>query len=179
MRDVIESPDPYRIRVARADELARLKEIEDEAGELFEGLGLNDETLDSSFATEQRRRLVALGQVWVACTADDVAVGAVAASVRDGAVYVEELDVVPMHGRRGIGTRLLAHVCAWGMSQGLRAVTLSTFGDVAWNGRFYRSQGFRDLDPSEWTPSMHSIRDDEGRQGLVIEARVFMRRELS
>jgi hypothetical protein len=56
---------------------------------------------------------------------------------------------------------------------------LSTFRDVAWNGPFYRSQGFRDLDPSEWTPSMHIIRDDEARQGLVIEARVFMRRELS
>jgi hypothetical protein len=89
MGDVIESPDPYRIRLARADELARLKEIEDEAGELFDGLALNDETLDSSFSPDERRRLVTMGQVWVACTADDVAVGAVVASLRDGAAYIE------------------------------------------------------------------------------------------
>jgi 4-diphosphocytidyl-2-C-methyl-D-erythritol kinase len=42
-------------------------------------------------------------------------------------VHVEEMDVLPAHGRRGLGSRLLAWVCAWARAQGYAAVTLSTF----------------------------------------------------
>jgi CubicO group peptidase (beta-lactamase class C family) len=86
---------------------------------------------------------------------------------------------VPAHGRRGLGSRLLAQVCAWTQAQGLQAVTLSTFRDLAWNGPFYRRRGFRDLDPAEWTPGMRTIRDREVQHGLRVDQRVFMRRELS
>jgi len=99
-------------------------------------------------------------------------------SVLDGMAYVEELDVVPAHGRRGLGSRLLGHVFAWGAAQGCAAVTLSTFRDVPWNGPFYRRHGFRDLAPEEWTPGMPAIRQREIAVGLKPDARVFMRREL-
>jgi len=56
-------------------------------------------------------------------------------------------------------------------------VTLSTFRDVPWNGPFYRKHGFKDLKPSEWTPGMKEIRENEARHGLLVDARVFMRRE--
>ena len=169
---------PYRIRLARADEVARLREIEDEAGTLFSGLGLIDETLDPSFPLDAAARLVDLGQVWVACLESDVPVGMVIASVRDDAVYVEEMDVVPGHGRRGLGTRLLTQVCAWAQPRGYAALTLSTFRDVPWNGPLYRKHGFRELRPEEWSPGMRAIREDEAKHGLRVDARVFMRREL-
>ncbi|HEX7373635.1 MAG TPA: GNAT family N-acetyltransferase, partial [Steroidobacteraceae bacterium] len=123
-------PEAVQIRAARPDEVWRLREIEDSAGVAFSGLDLIDEDLDQSFPLSDLSRLVSLGQAWVACTADDVPVGMVLASVRDGAVYIEEMDVLPTHGRRGLGTRLLAFVCAWASSQGYAAVTLSTFRDV-------------------------------------------------
>jgi len=170
--------DSYRIRVARPDEVPRLREIEDEAGTIFSGLGLIDEALDASFPLDDLARLVGLGQVWVGCLEDDLPVGMVIASVRDGAVYVEEMDVLPAHGRRGLGARLLGRVCIWAEAQGHAAVTLSTFRDVPWNGPFYRKHGFRDLQPAEWTPGMRAIRETEERQGLRVEARVFMRRDL-
>jgi GNAT superfamily N-acetyltransferase len=170
--------DSYRIRLARPDEVARLREIEDEAGTMFSGLGLIDETLDVSFPLDDLARLIGLGQAWVAVTEDDVPVGMVIASVRDGAVYVEEMDVLPGHGRRGLGARLLVWVCAWAQTQGHPAVTLSTFRDVPWNGPFYRKHGFRDVLPAEWTPDMRAIRDKEALHGLCVAARVFMRRDL-
>ena len=40
---------PYQIRLARPDEVPRLRAIEDEAGMSFGGLGLIDEALDVSF----------------------------------------------------------------------------------------------------------------------------------
>jgi len=170
--------DAYPIRLARPDEVVRLREIEDEAGTIFAGLGLIDEALDVSFPLEDLARLVAMGQVWVGCRDDDLPVGVVIASVLGGVAYVEEMDVVPAHGRHGLGARLLATVCSWAEAQGHPAVTLSTFRDVAWNGPFYRKQGFRDLQPVEWTAGMSAIRAKEARHGLRVQARVFMRREL-
>jgi len=38
--------------------------------------------------------------------------------------------------------------------------------------------GFRDLQPAEWTPGMRAIREREAQNGLRVEARVFIRREL-
>jgi GNAT superfamily N-acetyltransferase len=168
----------HRVRLARPDEVPRLRTIEDTAGEIFSGLGLIDEALDMSFPLDDLTRLVAMGQVWVGCREDDLPVGMVIASVREGAVYVEEMDVLPEYGRRGLGARLLERVCAWAQEQGHAAVTLSTFRDVPWNGPFYRRHGFRDLEPVEWTPGMRAIREQEARHGLAVEARVFMRREL-
>jgi hypothetical protein len=77
----------FRIRLARPDEVPRLREIEDEAGTVFSGPGLIDEDLDASFPLDDLRRLVAMGQVWVGCLEDDLPVGMVIASVREGAVY--------------------------------------------------------------------------------------------
>ena len=168
----------FRIRPARPDEIARLREIEDKAGEMFSGLGLNDDTLDSSFPIDDLIRLVGMKQAWVACTEDDRPVGMVFASVREGAVYVEELDVMPEFGRRGLGSRLLNCVCDWAREQRCAGVTLSTFRDVPWNGPFYRRHGFRDLQPAEWTPGMRAIREQEAQLGLRVDARVFMRRAL-
>jgi GNAT superfamily N-acetyltransferase len=169
--------DDYRIRLARAGEVAHIRQIEDEAGTLFWGLGLIDDALDPSFPLDALGYLIDRGQVWVGCREDDVPVGMVIASVREGAAYVEELDVVPAHGRRGLGGRLLARVCDWAQAQGHATVTLSTFRDVPWNGPFYRKHGFRDLSPAEWTPDMLAIREREARHGLRVDARVFMRRD--
>ena len=173
MREPTES---YPIRLARLDELPRLREIEDQAGTLFAGLGLIDESLDAAFPADYLARLVNLAQVWVGCF-DDVPVGVVVASVRENAVYIEELDVIPAHARRGLGARLLGCVCSWARVQGYGAVTLSTFRDVPWNGPFYRKHGFNDLAPSAWTPGMRAIREKEAQHGLRVEARVFMRRD--
>lgn len=167
----------YRIRLARTDEVLRLRAIEDEAGILFQGLGLFDEALDSSFPLDTLAKLVDLRQVWVGCLEDDLPVGMVIASERGGVAYVEELDVIPAHGRRGLGARLLEQVCGWAEAQGYAAVTLSTFRDLPWNGPFYRKHGFRELQPTEWSPGMRAIREHEEKHGFRVELRVFMRRE--
>jgi GNAT superfamily N-acetyltransferase len=167
----------YRVRLARPDEVTRLRAIEDAAGGIFSGLALIDEALDVSFSLDDLARLVGMGQVWVGCLEDDLPVGMVIASVREGAVYVEEMDVLPDHGRRGLGARLLERVCAWVQEQGYSAVTLSTFRDVPWNGP--STEG-----TASGTCSLRTGRRacgrfvQEVRHGLRVEAWVFMRREL-
>ena len=106
--------DPYHLRVARPDERDRVQEIEDLAGTRFSGLGLIDESLDVGFPTADLDRLIAAGQVWVACDAADAPVGMVIASVREDTVYVEEMDVLTEHGRRGLGRTTAREPCARG-----------------------------------------------------------------
>jgi GNAT superfamily N-acetyltransferase len=165
----------FRIRLARPDEIARLREIEDKAGEMFSGLGLNDDTLDSSFPIDDLIRLVGMQQTWVACTEDDRPVGMVFASMREGAVYVEELDVMLEFGRRGLGSRLLNCVCDWAREQRCAGVTLSTFRDVPWNGPFYATAGFRELPEPECSAAIREILADEAARGLPSDARLAMR----
>jgi len=171
--------DPYRVGVARPEEIPRIREIEDAAGSAFAGLGLIDETRDVSFPLDDLARLVEARQVWVARDETDRAVGMVIVSVREGVAYVEEIDVHPEHGRRGLGARLLARACEWARELGYPAIALSTFRDVPWNGPFYRRHGFRDLRPDEWSPGMRAIRNREARHGLRVDARVFMRLDLT
>lgn len=173
------SADIYYIRIASEDEIDRLRDIEDKAGEMFLGLGLIDDSLDDGVPTQKLEWLIETGQVWVACTGADQPVGFVIVSKMDGAVYIEEMDVLPVHGRRGLGTRLLEHACEWAKQHGHFAVTLSTFRDVPWNAPFYRKHGFKNLAQDEWTSGMCAIRKMESEQGLNVEARVFMKRDLS
>ena len=175
MKELAETLD---IRLAMPDELTRIREIEDVAGEMFSGLGLIDEADDGSFPLDLLADLISFEQVWVACDADDIPVGMVIASIREGNVHVEEMDVIPSHGGRGLGTRMLVQVSKWAAVRGYPAVTLSTFRDVPWNGPFYRKQGFRDLEHLEWAPYMHMLREEETRHGLKVEERVFMIKEL-
>lgn len=146
---------------------------------MFSGLDLIDETLDASFPADDLSRLIGMRQVWVACMENDLPVGMVIASVREGAAYIEEMDVLPSHGRRGLGGQLVASVCAWARAQGHSAVTLSTFRDVPWNGPFYANHGFKELPAAQWTPGMRKIREKEAQHGLRVDERIFMRRELS
>ena len=54
--------DGSGLRVARPDELTRLREIEDEAGQRFAGLPIYDETLDSSFPVDALARFLEMQQ---------------------------------------------------------------------------------------------------------------------
>jgi GNAT superfamily N-acetyltransferase len=80
---------------------------------------------------------------WVAQTSDTNIVGFVAAVPLDGVLFVLELDVLPAHQGRGVGTALLDTVAAEAWRRGCVGVTLTTFSHVPWNGPFYERRGFQ------------------------------------
>lgn len=171
--------DPYFIRPARLDEGERLGEIEETAATIFADAGIFAEMHAECFPADELAKLIAQGQVWVACFDDDVAVGfVVVMTIEDGA-HIDELDVMPDLGRRGIGAALLEHACEWAKVNGFPYATLSTYRDVPWNAPFYLKHGFRILEPEELPPEMLVIRKIEKQKGLPLDKRVIMRRELS
>ncbi len=165
----------YTIARARPKDLAVLPAIELAAARLLVGHApesvLNETTSDEVLNTAQRH-----GHLWVAL-ADDVPVGFAHIEVIEPTVaHLEEIDVHPQHGRRGLGTKLVRAICAWAIAAGYHSVTLTTFRDVPWNMPFYARLGFEVIPSEALSPALRSVVQDETRRGLDPTRRVAMRR---
>ena len=166
----------YYVRLARPGEGPRLNEVEQAAGELFDGLDhLFSNDVDDNFPLDALEDLIAAGMVWVACDAHDVPVGFLALIDLDGSPHIEELDVDPEHQRRGLGRALIEAARAWVREHGGEALTLSTFRSVPWNAPYYARAGFEIVPEEQLTVAFRELRDAEARRGLPADARVIMR----
>jgi GNAT superfamily N-acetyltransferase len=92
------------------------------------------------------------------------------------AAHLEEIDVYPEHGRRGLGRRLVMQVCEWAAAAGYESVSLITFRDVPWNMPFYATLGFEVVPDFELSPALRAIVEDERCRGIDSSRRVVMRR---
>ncbi|MES2306497.1 MAG: GNAT family N-acetyltransferase [Gemmatimonadota bacterium] len=164
----------YQIGMARPDEIPRLGEIEVAAAALLAGHApaavLAETTSPESLLAAQQR-----GHLWVARRSDVPSGFAHVEIIEAGSAHLAELDVHPDHGRRGIGRRLVRAVCDWAATSGCRAVTLTTFRDVPWNGPFYASIGFETLTAKELSPALGRVLQREAESGLDPARRVAMR----
>ena len=170
--------DPYVVRLAQRRDVALLPDIERRAGTRFDAYGLDKvmtEILTSLYDLEQS---LAGQRLWVAAAASDRPVGFALACVVDSNAHLDELDVLPEHGRHGIGTALVETVCAWGRANGFKAITLSTLSHIPWNAPFYNRLGFRILPPDELSETLQNLLREEVALGLPTDHRVIMRREL-
>lgn len=168
----------YTVRSARAEELPLLSQIEQSAAGLFldtpYSFLVDAEPLPLDFVWQRFQS----GQVWVAVDPHDAVVGYAVTREVNGTIYLQQIDVVPEHGQRGIGSALVDEVCSWAKLHGYRVVSLSTFRGIPWNAPFYSKLGFRILDESEVTASFQQIRLQEIEAGLPISERVIMYCEL-
>lgn len=167
----------YVITAARPDDLVHLPAIELAAARLLSGHA-PDAVLSETTEMEVLRQAQCENRLWVAL-ATNVPVGFAHVELLEPRVaHLEELDVDPAHGRRGLGTRLVLTVCEWAIGHGCDAVTLTTFRDVPWNLPFYARLGFDIVSRLELTPALAAIVEDEARRGLDPARRVAMRRTL-
>src|SRR5580765_1414318 len=109
---------------------------------------------------------------WVAVDDRGSVVGFAVAWVVDGEGHLDELAVVPEHGRRGVGRALVDEVLTWSAARGLPSVTLITFRDVPWNGPFYEKLGFKAV--TALTPALQAALDQGATWGVPRD--VVMRR---
>jgi GNAT superfamily N-acetyltransferase len=116
--------------------------------------------------------------LWVAVDRENRPVGFALGGVVGQNAHLDELDVLPDHGRRGLGRALVEAACDWAREAGYRAITLNTLSHIPWNGPFYERLGFRILAPAELTAEQNELLRREIEAGLPAENRVVMRREL-
>jgi predicted N-acetyltransferase YhbS len=164
----------YRIRTALLEELPRLSQLERAAAGRFldtpYGFLVDGDPLSLDFIQQQWQA----GAVWVAVDQREVVVGyAIAREVAD-TLYLQQIDVAPEHGRRGIGSALVTTVCAWAKQQDYAIVSLSTFRDIPWNAPFYSNLGFCPVDEADLTTGFQQLRRKELADGLPISDRIIM-----
>src|SRR3982751_4346278 len=95
----------YRIVHARARDLHLIGAIELAAAKLLEGHA-PDTVLNETTREQDLRGAQSQGRLWVALAGDTPVGFAHVEVLEPNAAYLEEIDVHPDHGRRGLGRRL-------------------------------------------------------------------------
>lgn len=167
----------YRIQIADADTLHLLPGIEVAAAGRFSEADLAPDLRRDGLPQAFLESAARDGRLWTAvATASGRPVGFALATVVDGSAHLYELDVLPEHGRRGLGRALIRAVVEWARRQAFHGVTLTTFRHVAWNAPFYRRLGFREVPTPALTPELARQLEREAARGLT--RRLAMRLDL-
>jgi len=163
----------YSICLARLEHIPALSAIELEAAQMLKGCApdsvLTETTDGCTFANAVRD-----GRLWVALTGTRPVGFALVQMLAEDLPHLEEIDVLPIHGRRGLGTALVRAVCDWATVSGYAMLTLTTFRSVPWNYPFYSRLGFVELSAEMLGPELAAVVSDEADRGLDRDNRVVM-----
>lgn len=169
--------DPYSIILAEPRHIGALSAIELAAAALLAGHAppsvLAEVTPRAVLEAALARR-----HLWLAVLGDTPVGFAHVEPLSVDVPHLDELDVHPSHGRRGLGTRLVQAVCDWAAAAGHRDITLTTFRDVPWNMPWYRRLGFVELPPQGWSDALRRQVASETARGLDPACRLVMVRRL-
>lgn len=169
----------FNIRPVNFDEADLLADVERSAAQRFVEIGMQSIAEAEPTDPEFIGTVAAFGGAFVAARPeDDYPVGFILVGLLDKAAHIYEISVAEEYGRQGIGRMLIEEASRFAGAEGVNALTLSTFHNVAWNGPLYEQLGFRYLSRAEWTPALHILHKIEKQHGLDVERRAFMRLDL-
>ncbi len=134
-------PAGYAIRAYRPDDAAALAVVDARASVLFAEYGYPS-LAEGTLTPAQFHALAGVCETLVAVHCEGGPVGYAILHPVGGFLHLRELAVDPAHGRRGIGTALLAAAIDRSRDEGHEGVSLTTFRDLPFNERFYAGQGF-------------------------------------
>lgn len=164
----------FTIERATKPHLPDIPKIEQAAASMFSEADL---PLHIRYRVTDRATLVAAqreGRLWVALNANGRVVGFAHACIIDEQAHLDEMDVDPDYGRRGIGTELVRTVEQWAIDEGFDELTLVTFRHLPWNAPFYAKHGFEIVDDDEQGDEMRDLLRQEAKAGLKSVNRVCM-----
>ncbi len=185
----------YIVRLAKEEDIFALSEVERVAAQRFlpylEQLEISSELLEGLTPLRFLRRAQTERRLWVAVFTDKsidestdgsidrprpFPVGFIVAKFLPKSCFIVELSVHPDHGRRGIGSSLVAACCRGAEARDTQWLTLTTFRYVPWNIPFYQGLGFKVLTAEQWSPEIQAIVQHEDRYGFLTQHRVVMAR---
>ena len=168
----------WSLRLARPADAAAMPEIARAAAAAFAGgpelSGLDLARTRTPTRTEADfARLIRKGHSLVAHVGEAMA-GFLVAEPFSRELHIWEMDVAPAYQRRGIGAGLVRAAIIDARNTGFRALTLTTFRDLAWNGPFYARLGFEELTAIDAHPRLAGELANEVDDGLPADRRCAM-----
>lgn len=153
-----------RLQLGTEADFARLAEIELAAARLGPPGRVPD--LGNTVPTAQLQLGVQAALLWVA-RQQEVVVGFTMCTRHKEYLHLIEVAVHPDWGRQGVGRQLVGQVIEQARQLVLPGVTLTTFRDVAFNGPFYASMGFKEIPADRCSATITNIVAAEQAQGMV------------
>ncbi|WP_230959512.1 GNAT family N-acetyltransferase [Erythrobacter donghaensis] len=164
----------WSLRLARVEDAAAMPAIERAAAELFtHGAGLEGFDPDDTWEVPDLQRLIRKGHSLVAHVGEAMA-GFLLAQPFSRELHIWEMDVLPAFGRRGIGSGLIRAAQIDARNTGFKALTLTTFRDLAWNAPFYARLGFEEVTALDAHPRLAGELANEVDDGLPADRRCAM-----
>ena len=162
----IKIPTGYSIELASSAHVPLLGAIEIAAAARFPPGTIPDHIRSDSVPIPVLLDAVVHGTLWVVLDVFRQPVGYVLLQMVDGFALLAQMDVLPEHGRKGLGTALVMSIAGFLHDQNKNALYLTTFTHVPWNAPFYAKIGFLALNKEEQPPFIKKILDEERRYGL-------------
>lgn len=135
----------WSLRLARPADAEAMPAIERAAAEMFtHDPGLERFDPDDTWEVSDLERLIRKGHSLVAHVGEEMAGFLVAEPFRRE-LHIWEMNVHPRFQRRGIGAGLVRAAQIDAHNTGFKALTLTTFRDLAWNAPFYARLGFDEV----------------------------------
>lgn len=164
----------WSLRLARPADAAQMPQIESAASVLF----IDDPDLaafdfDDLWAEAELISFIRKGHCLVAHVGERMAGFLVNQPFRRE-LHIWEVDVHPDFQKRGIGAGLVRASQIDARNSGFKALTLTTFRDLAWNGPFYARLGFEEVTALDAHPRLAGELANEADDGLPIERRCAM-----
>ena len=164
----------WSLRLARPADAAAMPAIERAAAVAFAAdPGLEHLDFSRTRSEDEFARLIRKGHCLVAHVGDTMGGFLVAEPFRRE-LHIWEMDVAPVFQRRGIGAGLVRAAQIDARNAGFRALTLTTFRDVAWNGPFYARLGFEEVIALDAHPRLAGELANEVDDGLPADRRCAM-----
>ena len=171
----------YRLRPARSDEIEMLQFIDIKSCELFRGTGLIDLGPQSTqlrpIPDDKLRQGLGDGLLWISANERDDPVGFALCSHKPDCLYLDQVSVLPEYGQKGLGRQLVFEAIAAARKHDYKHITLSTFREVAWNGKFYRGMGFKEIPHrrlAAWQLELEAIQ----KATMDVSKRCFMQKSV-
>jgi GNAT superfamily N-acetyltransferase len=177
-----EIPTPIHIRMAEPGDHAVIEVIENAADAILIDLLKPEHWEPAPSGTVRNAQpgflLVALESV------HDSVIGFVHVLEIEGVAHLEQLSVLPTHGRRGNGRKLVEASMAEASDRGYDELTLRTYAGVPWNAPFYETCGFTESEPAtDFQRRLVSLEEEFGldRYGrrLQMTVQLALRRDLA
>ena len=170
----------FHIRKTFPSDILQLMKIEHSANQAFAQIPQLKWLAESAvMSSDQHLDLIQNHDAFVAVNAQNQVIGFLYAEKQAQDLYIIELDVAAEYQQQGVGRQLMTYIIDFAKLQGLQAVTLTTFTDVAWNRPFYEKSGFKLLNPQNLKSYLKQKIDNEVEHGFVRDSRCAMQFILS
>jgi GNAT superfamily N-acetyltransferase len=162
------------IELAQDEQLARIPAIELGAATMFPAEDLPDHIRYRVTDARTLQEAKDESRLWVAINGNAKVVGFALVDVVDEFAHLDELNVLPDYGCRGIGTKLVQTACRWARRKGFPGLSLVTFRHLPWNAPFYEKLGFVELNQVELGAGLAGLLEEEAKAGMEIHKRIGM-----